>query len=945
MAKASHPHSPRRITARGAVSAIALTMALASGGAAAQTTARGTGDTPLPFRIEAQPLATALLEFSEQSDIIVTVPSDLLDAKQAPPVSGNMSPAEALERLLAGSGLRYVRGSNGQVTIVGAAVQRGAYDGGRMRYARASKERRTVLARNDAGAAQTPAAAQASASEEGPTIEQIVVTARKRAETLQSVPFSVNALTESAMRDRGVQNLEDVARSIAGFTIQNLGPGQSQVAIRGVSAGQIVRDQPGVKEQVGIYLDESPISLSLFTPDIDLFDMNRVEVLRGPQGTLFGSGSLSGTVRYITNKPDFDDYEVVAEASGNVIDHGDVGGDIRVAFNVPLSDKVAVRAVGYATRFGGFINAVQPEGRSRRPGPNFRGGLAKDVNSGSRFGGRLAFEFRPTPELTIRPRVIYQNVEVDGFNRVDIFNILANPFTTTRPRVTLGKREQFTQLEEKFTDEFVLADLELEYDFGPVTFKSISSYTDREILQVRDATQLTGSITFQVFGAPEAIFALDAPLFDATAVSMFTEEARISSNDPAARFQWVLGVFYSSIDRRYGQSLDVFGFEDLMSGLLDTDIPTAGPLAPKDVLFFSDIPYNFDQFAVFGEGTYSVTDRLDLTYGFRWYDFTEKRVLNFDGIFADQTIGQRGRTTSSGFSPRVILSFEASDDVELNAQVSKGFRLGGINDPLNVPLCSPQDLVTFGNRPSFKDEELWNYEVGAKSELMGGRATLNIAAFWEQINNLQATLDAGTCSSRIIFNVPDARSIGTEIEFSVQPNENWTLSLSASYTDSELRSTITSTDLAGNTSVVGGIQKGNRLPTVPRFQGAAVVSYEAPMTSEFNGFAVANVQFVGSRFTQIGDQAPGFGTVDLTRIPIGAPDRSTFVFDPKLDSYAIGNFRFGARNDRWEVSMWINNIWDERAKLALDRERGTLARVGFLTNQPRTFGVTVRAQY
>src|SRR5438874_11005862 len=147
----------------------------------------------------------------------------------------------------------------------------------------------------------------------------MVVTARKREETVQDVPISVAAPTESELRDRGAETLEDVAANVAGFTVQNLGPGQSQIAIRGVSSGQIVRDQPGVKEQVGVYLDESVISLSLFTPDIDLFDLNRVEVLRGPQGTLFGSGSESGTVRYISNQPKLKQQESVGEFSVDTI--------------------------------------------------------------------------------------------------------------------------------------------------------------------------------------------------------------------------------------------------------------------------------------------------------------------------------------------------------------------------------------------------------------------------------------------------------------------------------------------------------------------------------------------------------------------------------------------------------------------------------------------------
>jgi len=800
-------------------------------------------------------------------------------------------------------------------------------------------------AAQDADEEQLAQTQQEQTAEERTTLEEIVVTARKREESLQDVPFSINAQTEAELRDKGADSLEDVANNVAGFTIQDLGPGQSQVAIRGVSAGQIVRDQPGVKEQVGIYLDESSISLSLFTPDLDFFDMSRVEVLRGPQGTLFGSGSLSGTVRYITNKPNFNDFELITEMSGSIIDGGGAGAEAKGVVNIPFSDKVAVRAVAYGKRFGGFIDSVQPEGRTRQPGGDFRGGRVNDVNDGSRIGGRLTLEAQPTSNLMIRPRVIYQEVETDGFNREDRFNILANPFTTTREPVELGEREQFTQLEETFSDEFLMADLELEYDFGPVTFKSISSYTDRDILQIRDSTQLTGSITFQVFGAPESIFTLDAPLFDSTKVEVFTQEARVSNSDPTDRLRWTLGVFYTDMDREFGQTLDVTGFEDLLAATTGTEIPTAGPLAPKDVLFFSDIPFNFEQFAVFGEGSYRLTDRLDFTFGFRWFDFEETRELNFDGIFAATTIAEPGETSSDGFNPRVMASYDLTDDLSVNAQVSKGFRLGGINDPLNEPLCSPQDLETFGGRPDFEDEELWNFEVGSKGQFFDGMVTANVAAFWNDIENLQVTTDAGTCSSRIIFNVPDARSIGAEFEVTLRPTSQWQFGVSGSYTDPELRSTITSVDEQGNEQVVDGIEKGNRLPTVPQFQLSAHTTFTQPVTREIDGFVSATFQHVGSRFTQVSDQREGFGSVDLTQIPIGAPSADTFNFDPELDAYQIGNLRVGVRTDEWETAFWVNNIWDESAELSLDRERGTLARVGLITNQPRTFGITFRGNF
>src|SRR5213592_1740631 len=214
--------------------------------------------------------------------------------------------------------------------------------------------------------------------------EEMVVTARKREETVQEVPMSVAAPTESELRDRGAETIEDVATNVAGFSVQNLGPGQSQVAIRGVSSGQIARDQPGVKEQAGFYLDESVISLSLFTPDIDLFDLSRIEVLRGPQGTLFGSGSESGTVRYITNQPKPGVSESVGEFTADTINNGGPGGAAKFATNVPIGSTSAARVAAYYTRYGGFIDAVQP---------NLS--VNKDVNEGYRAGARASLLFQP----------------------------------------------------------------------------------------------------------------------------------------------------------------------------------------------------------------------------------------------------------------------------------------------------------------------------------------------------------------------------------------------------------------------------------------------------------------------------------------------------------------------------------------------------------------------
>src|SRR6185295_3090206 len=210
-----------------------------------------------------------------------------------------------------------------------------------------------------------PALVWAAAPSEESIIEQIIVTAQKRETALQDVPFSVAAPSGDQIRNSGASSLAEVGRLVPGLAIADLGPGQSQVAIRGISAGQVVRDQPGVKAQVGVYLDESPISVALFTPDLDLFDLQRFEVLRGPQGTLFGSGSLSGTLRYITAQPQLETFGGTAEVTASDGTSSEFGGGVKAALNLPLGDKAAMRVVGYYNELAGFIDATQPDGSVR----------------------------------------------------------------------------------------------------------------------------------------------------------------------------------------------------------------------------------------------------------------------------------------------------------------------------------------------------------------------------------------------------------------------------------------------------------------------------------------------------------------------------------------------------------------------------------------------------
>lgn len=759
----------------------------------------------------------------------------------------------------------------------------------------------------------------------------IIVTATKRDANLQDIPFSINAQTAADIQKTGATNLEDLSRNVAGLTIQNLGPGQSQVSIRGVSAGQIVRDQPGVKEQVGVYLDESVISLSLFTPDLDLFDLNRVETLRGPQGTLFGSGSVGGTVRYITNQPKIGVTEGSVEGNLNLVDGDDLGGHLKGAVNIPMGDKAAARAVGYYTRYGGFINALREGGT-----------VDKDVNDGERYGGRIAVTFAPTETISITPRVVYQKISTNGFNRQEVFNLYGNPFTTTRPAVTFKEREQYLLLREAFEDETLIADATIKVGFGGVDLTSVSSYTDRNILVSRDASALTGSVSVDL-GYPAAGVLLPSNLRDNTDVKSFTQEVRLSSND-AGPFQWVLGGFYSNTDRDYAQRLPTPGYDAFTDARFGAGTSAAVANGfPLNAPYNADIIYDIEQKAVFGEASYDFSDQFTLTAGGRYYDFSEDRTFKSGGLFSNGD-NQSDSTSSNGFTPRILASFEAADGISINAQASKGFRLGGVNDPLNIPLCNGGatgvDAMTYGNRPRYDDETLWNYELGIKTQ--GRGFTFNAAAFYTDISNLQVTADAGSCSSRVVFNVPKAHTQGLEFELSARPAVGLDLGISGSIVEAKFDSSVTTT--AG--AVIAGIRDGNRLPTVPKFQISANASYTFPVSDGVEAYIATSFQHVGNRITQPSDQE-GNPRSFVSGLPFGgASGNNATTLSLILPSYELVNLSAGVDfNSGLSVIAYVNNLFDENALQSFDRERGGRARLGFSVNTPRTYGLTVRQTF
>ena len=874
------------------------------------------------LKIAPGPANETLTTLAEKTKTQLLFPYDQLAAIQTNPLDGRYSFRRALRAMLRGTNLRASYDQQGTVVIYVVNTASPNIDANTERPPHTEPSQKAIEAKRKKH--------QGLENRQIP-IEEIFVTSRKRSESIRDVPFSIAAQTEATIFLSGAQDMSDLARGISGLTFIDLGPGQNQIAIRGVSSGQVVRDQPGIKEQVGVYLDETAISMALFTPDLDFFDMKRVEVLRGPQGTLFGSGSLAGTVRYISNAPDTTEASINTEATLATTKGGDTTQSLKAVFNLPFKNKkAAIRAVAYYNELPGYIDALRPDGT-----------VTRNINKGTKFGGRIALAAQITEQLSITPRLVYQNLETGGFPRVDLFNVLANPFTRSRPAVSLGPNQQYTQLNESLDDEFLLVDTVIKYEWDSASLTSVSSVIDRNITVVRDSGQLTTSILAQpsAFNLSGRVLALDAPLIDQTDLRLFSQELRISA-DTTNQIQYVVGGFYTQSDRSFGQTLFVPGFEAL-TGLATSTSPDL-----SNHLFYSKFEFDFSQWALFGEATFELTDKVRLTAGVRWFEFEEQRTLSLDGLFAADGVQETVpvKTVSNGLTPRMILAFDVSEEFQINAQVAKGFRLGGINDPLNRPLCTPEDFETYGNRPFFENEELWNYEIGMKSTLAGGRLTFDTSIFYADIRNLQATVDAGSCSSRIIFNIPRARSIGIETEIFIRPHPDFDISISATMQNAEIRSTLLSSNPA-DTRALNGIDRGNRLPTSPTFQAATQFSYHWTWGTDWNGFAALSLQYVGASFTQIGDQVPGFGSVDLTVTRLGNPSVDQFQFSPELPAYQTGSFRFGARRGAMEISFYINNLWNQTIQTSLDRERGGLARIGHTVSRPRTAGLTLRTKF
>jgi outer membrane receptor protein involved in Fe transport len=764
--------------------------------------------------------------------------------------------------------------------------------------------------------------------------EKILVTAQKRSQSIQEIPFSISAKSGEDLEKAGATGFNNYLNAVPGVNFKALGPGMNELTIRGASGGATDRDSTARKPGVGVYFDEAPVALALFNPDLDSFDVQRVEVLRGPQGTLYGSGSLSGTVRIITNKPSTSGIEGAYEFDLNSVSDGGTGGAVKGAINIPVGDNSAIRLVGYINEYAGFIDRVQLVS----PTLGEIAAAEKDANSGSKNGGRISFLHEgDTMKTTLTG--VFQRTVADGLPLDDFYNQNRPQSGFPQGEITVtgasalpptGELEQFRTIPDSNEDDFKMFNALFEFEYDSFDIVSSTTFLDRQIETVRDQT-LRG-LGFGVIFNPGTDFIAQS-FDDSTDVSSVTQEVRfVSTTD--SDLQWIAGAFYQQMDREYIQIGRAPGWDELRVanglGTVQADFNALTPDSTFD--FFNTI--DLTQIALFGELNYAFNEKWDATVGVRVFDFEEDFHNRFIGFFTGGEDRFQSRSSSEdGINPRFILSYKPVEDYLISFQAAKGFRLGSSN-----PTPSPAVEAALADAgviapASFESENVWNYEVNGKMSLLDGRVTVNAAIYRIDYTDIQlnATVSDATGSNSLSFidNAGEAEINGFELDVTWLATDDLDFTFSVAQTKAELSAPLSPAIIASE----GDVPVGSQLPNSPEWTYGMTVNYWKEVNDNMEMFVYADYSYVDDSIQRLnGDIAP------------------QLINGGRTDSYINANFRAGilTSND-WEYSVYINNLTNEVAQLGLDLETkggsGGTGRQSYFRNTPRTIGMTIRRKF
>jgi iron complex outermembrane receptor protein len=711
-------------------------------------------------------------------------------------------------------------------------------------------------------------------------IPDIIVTARKTAERLQDAPMSVAVITADLIEKTGATTLEDLGRATPGMAIVSAAPGQNQIILRGLSGNNTA----------GFYLDDTPLSIGIgnavqptnYDMDPALFDLDRVEVLRGPQGSLYGAGSFGGTVRYITNQPNLTETHASAKLTTSGTEHGGFNEEVDGLINQPIiPGYVALRAMVFDRNNSGYLDRYPTD-------PNnylavLAGPVDKDINTEQTFGGRLAIEAKPIDAFFATLTAYYQHMD------------LGAPFTFDSPPGSFSDPIQSRLVREPSTDQVQLYTLTMKADLPQVSFSSSTSYMDRYVFNAEDDSK-----DLNILVPLDAVY--PSTLYAEAGNHNFVEEIRAAGG--AGPVHAIVGLFYAHA---------------VAYGTLNW--PTPRQYAPT----FGSEPayYNWNDFldiqkAVFGEINVDLLPGLQATLGDRLYQQSQRYTLYINGVFnGGETPTSSYTSDTRGTTPKYGLSYHVTPDFLTYIAVAKGYREGGPLFPF-PDRCTPYLNALGDSTPptAYKPDSIWNYELGAKTQWLEHRLTLNGAVYYIDWSNIQQTIVlGGDCGFNFVGNFGKASSKGAEFEMNFDPIRALRLSLSLSYNEAKLTSTVTGA--AG--------QAGQMLEYTPRWMGATSAEYTFAIDADTYGFLRGD-------FNSSTREDSNYSYQSIYR---------------NIAGYSLLNLRLGMKRFGWTAGLFVANALDRHAETELPFSNGfdlpTQRRIAL--NRPRTIGVDIRFDY
>jgi len=854
--------------------------------------------------IPSQDAAQALTKLAEQTEALFLFPYDIAESRTANAVSGNYTIMEALEIMLQDSGLAAGLSEKGVIKIYLVDNDK-PKDRERVEVKPSKKGLiATLISLFSTASVSALAAEETKPVEPTLSMDEIIVTAQKRGEqSLVDVPFSVTSVNEEQIKAGSFTDFDELAVTIPGLTSINAdgSPGKRKFQIRGVSA------DVGARATVGYYWDEVPVNVDLFTaPDGSLLDVNRVEVLRGPQGTIFGESSMGGTIRIINNKPDLSEFGGEVSLGVAHTKNGDVSWNAGTVLNVPIvEDKFGVRLAAKFDDIGGYIDNPLTS--------------RDDVNSIEKSQIRLKTLWAPTEELNVE--FTYYRDRTDYKGRSVVTNLDDFEFASTG--------------EESGPSDFDLFDLTIEYDLGFANLVSATSH---------------------IKGSQTQPFAIEQNPFSGTTTrneldfNTTTSELRLSSKGDSRLF-WTIGGIYSDKD------FDAF---------LDSQFRILGPTAPNPVfdLFgltpgFSSVSIGLsgstilrsESWAVFGEIGYEFTERLTVSLGMRYYDVdyegengirTETSITFLDpdlNLRTDNGLWALGGITNplvnppvvdsatpsgsdDAFSPRLNVSYALNDDANAYFSVAKGFRSGGVNQVLSTVNTLTGGQIEF--EPSYASETLWTYELGFKAYLDDARWLVEAAVFYTDWKDIQTNVIPVGSNVGTTVNGDEAEIYGFDANLVFKATEVLTLGVSLNYTHHEYNLTDEFV-MAGTPEERNlGFIDGDPLPNVPDWSGSAYISWRPQLSDSLTGL----VHLV-------------YSYQDETAIATRLDPVDPFL---TMDSLSLVNLRLGLEGDQWGAYLYAVNLFDEGG-LAAPSSLSRAAQFGGPVIKPRTVGLEFRRSF